>query len=320
MKNIILIATLLLSSVDALATEWGQITPSHVYQKATAVVLELEILRNAIGIMDFPFEPEPQTSKTPIHVYSKGLEVLEKIGRAERKLGMASVTVGQIPLKPIAPRDVLGLVEEILSEITKIKSQLAIEESIEEVPFVAGRTPSHVYEELWRASYMLDGLTGPLSPNEVFRNAQYLDDELGLIAAKLKTDLELDPPPVVGRKRPKDASQQALLAFYKIANLQNRLRMDSVSVPAIILVRVTPSDVYDITNMLNAELVRIKVHLGVTLPKSPRFLPAGKSPSDVYGMMRLVNSNLDRLIRAAADNPALVLRLVQETEAARANQ
>lgn len=318
MSRILLLFIILITLNPSFAApEWGQVTPSHVFQQTQIIIQEIEILREAIGIMDIPFEPEPQTAKTPIHVYSKGLEVLEKIARVERKLGMAPAQVPQIPLKPVIPKDVFQLTQTILDELRKIKAQLAIGDEPAEIPFIGAKTPSHVYEEMWRASYMLDGLTGSITPNEVHRNTQYLVDEIELIAAKLKVNLEMDPPPVTGRKRPKDAAQQALLAFYKLANLQNRLRMDSASIPAIILVRVTPSDVYDITNMLMAEIVRVKVHMGITLPRSERLLPAGKKPSDVYAMLRLVNTNLDKLIRAAASNPELINQIIQDAEVAR---
>ena len=276
------------------------VTPSHVFQKSENVLLEIELLREVIGVTDVPVEPEPQTGKTPIHVYSKGLEVLEKVSRAERKLGMVPAEVGEIPLKNIKPADVIQLVESILLELRNIKRQLVISDKIEEAEFVGAKTPSHVYENLWFASYMLDGLTGPITPNYVYRSIQYLLDEMNLIAAKVGATLKLEPEKIKGRKRVKNVAQQGLLALYKMTNLQRRLNMDAAGVPNITLSRITPSDVYDITNMLMAETVRIKVHLGIQLPRGEHPVPSRKKPNDVFGMMQLVVKNMDTLIKAVA--------------------
>ena len=96
-----LVQAVLILPLAVHAAEWGGTTPSHVYQCTEDLISEIDILREGIGLTDIPIDPEPQTNKTPVHVYGKALEVMEKISRSERKLGMAPVKVGQIPLKEI---------------------------------------------------------------------------------------------------------------------------------------------------------------------------------------------------------------------------
>ena len=292
--------------IDAVAQERtdnrDQITPSHVYQATLDLISEIEILREAMGILDYPAEAEPQEDRSPIHVYSKSLEVMEKLSRAQRRLGMIPVRVGQIPVKQIAPKDVFASVELLILEIRRVKTQLVIEDEIDPAPFVGGKTPSLVYKNLGDASFLLDGLVGrPISPSDVFTHVVYIHDEMELIAAKLKVALELEPPVVEGRKKPKDVAQQVLRATYKIINLQTRLGMDSSGVPNLTLVRVTPSEVYEATNILLAELVRIKDHLGINLPREERRDARNKRPSDVFAQVLLVIKNLDILSTAAEE-------------------
>ena len=53
--------------------------------------------------------------------------------------------------------------------------------------------------------------------------------------------------------------------------------MDPSGVPATTLVRVSPSEHYDAINMLLAEMARIKLHLGVDVPRDdPAEQPNGK--------------------------------------------
>jgi hypothetical protein len=273
-------------------------TSSHVYQVTENIILEIEILREAIGVDDEPNEPEAQRGKAPIHVYGKGLELLEKISKAQRKLGMTPAEVGEIPLRDVKPADVFELVSATLLQLQNMKEQLVISDKIEEAKFVGAKMSSDVYENLWLASYMLDGLVPPIKPEDVYRNIEYLHGEMRLIATKLDVSLDLEPPEVTGRKRLKNIGQQALFALYKISELEKRIGMTAASVPEITLVRIRSSDIYDLTNMLMAEMVRIKVHLKINLPRGEQATPPKVKTNEVFGQMLLVVKNLEKTIKA----------------------
>ena len=75
--------------------------------------------------------------------------------------------------------------------------------------------------------------------------------------------------------------------------------MDASGVPNLTLVRVTPAEVYEATNVLLAEMVRIKAHLGINLPREESVEARNKTPSDVFAQVLLVIRNLDILAKAA---------------------
>ena len=127
----------------------------------------------------------------------------------------------------------------------------------------------------------------------------YLHDEMELIAAKLKVALKLEPPTVDGRKRMKEVAQQVLRATFKVINLQTRLGMDASGVPQMTLVRVSPAEVFEATNILLAEMVRIKAHLGIDLPRVEHAPSRNKKPRDVFAQVLLFIRNLDALAKAA---------------------
>ena len=285
---------------EARAQETNEITPSHVYQATSDLISEIELLRDAMGVTVYPIEAELQEDRAPIHVYAKSLEVLEKISASQRRLGMAPARIGQIPVKEIRPKDVYASVQNCLVELRRTKDQLVIEDAISPAPFEGGKTPSSVYKHLGDASFLLDGLVGhPIDPNDVHTHIVYLHDEMELIAAKLKVALDLDPPVVEGRKRMKEVAQQVLRATFKMINLQTRLGMDASGVPEITLVRVSPAEVYEATNILLAEMVRIKAHLDIQLPRAEHAPSRNKKPRDVFAQVLLFIKNLDVLTRAA---------------------
>ena len=282
--------------------KYEDVTPSHVYQATSDLISEIEILREAMGVTVYPIEAELQEDRAPVHVYSKSLEVMEKISAAQRRLGIDPARVGQIPVKDILPGDVYKSVQASLAEVRRIKEQLVIEDRIRNAPLEGGKTPTYVYKHLGDASYLLDGLVGhPVDPNDVYNHIVFLHDEMELIAAKLKVALELDPPVVDQRKRMKEVAQQVLRATFKMINLQTRLGMDASGVPQITLVRVSPAEVYEATNILLAEMVRIKAHLDIPLPREEHALSRNKKPRDVFSQVLLLIRNLDILAKAAAE-------------------
>lgn len=290
-----------LGSGSAEAQSRRDVTPSHVYQATLDLISEIEILREELGASDYPSEAEPQEDRAPIHVYGKSLEVMEKVSRMQRRLGVTPAKVGLIPIKDVVPADVLRSVQAIIHELRRVKEQFVIDREIRPARFEGGKTPSLVYKNLGDASFLMDALVGrPTTPSDVFTNVLRIHQEIELIAAKLKVALELEPPAVEGRKKPKDVAQQALRAIFKVINLQTQLGMDASGVPSLTLVRVTPAEVLEATNILLAEMTRIKAYMGVSLARENLPDARGKKPNDVFGQMLLVIRNLDLLTKAAA--------------------
>ncbi len=291
---------LALLAASGAAPAQTDVTPSHVYQATSDLIAEIEIVRDAMGVTVYPVEAEVAEDRSPIHVYAKSLEVLEKISASQRRLGMKPAKIGQIPVKQIGAKDVYRSVQTNIAEMRRMKAELVIEDAIVPSPLEGGMTPSDVYEHLGDASFLLDGLVGhPTDPNDVHTHLVYLHDEMELIAAKLKVALDLDPPAVNGRKRMKEVAQQVLRATFKVVNLQTRLGMDASGVPQMTLVRVSPAEVFEATNILLAEMVRIKAHLDIDLPRVEHAPSRNKKPRDVFAQALLLIKNLDTLAKAA---------------------
>ncbi len=292
----------LLEGSDAFAQEvQNDVTPSHVFQATRDLIAEIRILRDELGAQDYPMEAELQTDRAAVHAYAKMLELQFKVSGVQNRYGVAPVDVGQIPVKEITPADVLQGVNGLIDAARQIKSRMVIETEIVPARLEGGKTLSMVYKNLADASFLLDGLRGrPLTPTDVYSNTLAILDEIELIAAKLRVPLAIDPPAVEGVKRSRDLAQQVLRATYKVVSLQTRLGMEASTVPSMTLVRVTPSEVYDATNLLLAEMNRIKVHLEINLPREPRPDQRNKRPEDVFAQVMLIIQNLDTMIEAAS--------------------
>ena len=279
----------------------GAVTPSHVHQRATDLYAAIELLREEMGVADYPPEAERQEDRLPIHAYAKCLEVKHKVVRVQQRLGVAKGKVGHIPIREIVPKDVLACVDLALTEVRRVKDQLVIEREIPPSPLVGGKAPADVYQLLGDVSLALDGLVGrPATPSDVYTNLAHLHDEAELVATHLKVALDLDDPTVEGRKRANAVGQQLLRASYKLVNLQTRLGMDASGVPRPTLVRVTPALLVDVTDVLWAEFVRVKAHFKIDIDPQERPDARGKSMEDVFASALRLVRNLDLLTEAAA--------------------
>ena len=283
--------------LDPGATDDGR--PADVHRAVTELVAEIELLRGAAGVADHPPEAEPQEDRLPIHAYVKAAEVMKKVARLQTRLGVAPEPAPGMPVHAIGPQDVLAYLQLTIGELHRTKTHLGVTETIRPAA-VDGGTIATAYKGLGDASFLLDGLVGhPPSPGDVLANVLAIQDELELIAARLRADLALDLPAVDGRKKAQDVARQVLRALHKVIGLQTRLGLRPSSMPRLTLVRVTPAEALEGTNVMLAELARIKTHLDVRLPRLSRADPANGSLEEAYARTLLVIENLDLLSEAA---------------------
>ncbi|MDQ7075466.1 MAG: hypothetical protein Q9O24_10030 [Gammaproteobacteria bacterium] len=274
------------------------ISPSHVYQNTQRMMAEISLIRQKLGAQDTPRHSGVQVKKKPIHVYAKALEVMEKVARAQTRQGLTPTEVGSIPIRNISPTEVFAVSERILLELRRLKKKLEIAEEIQEPQFVAGKRPSDAYENMWNVSYLLDAVAGEIKPSFVFRNSRLILAELGQISTKLGFSVLTKAPESVANKQPKDVNLQSFKNMHLLARLQRKLNIEPLRAPSFPNGKITPSDVYDTTHILLAELVRIKVALEINTPRPEVELLEGKHPADVLSQMQLIAENIRALTKS----------------------
>jgi len=274
-----------------------KITPSHAFQISEEIVRELSLLREAVGADDYPIDPEPQTLKRPIQVYGKGLELLFKIGYAQQKFGLEKLPYKSIPTKNITPKDVVELCKTIKAEILKMKQYLAIPTTIEDVPFASKKVPSNVYENLWRASYLTDYLSGAIKPSDVYSYTETMISDISIFAAAYKIDFKgLKTPAKKTGIRPKDVASQGVQNLQKLIRIEKKLGYKASIVPTMTLSRASPSDVFDIVGMLMSELAYLKSKNNINAKAKFVAIEEKKTPADVLQRMQYAGSLLDRTL------------------------
>lgn len=273
-----------------------KITSSHVYQQTENIILEIRLIRQAMKITDYAVNPGLQFGKKPLHVLTKSIELQEKIATAQTKHGQAKMQSSKIPLHKITVQDVFQTTQDSLQALRSLKEKLGVKQAISEAPFEDGKNPSNVYENMWRASYLMDGVSGAISPNNVYRNTQVILSDLQVIAAGLGVKKNTGKVEMLIGLTAKDANVEGYKNLHRLYRLQRKLAMSPVRVPEFPTGKITPSHVYDTTNMILGELARIKVKLGIKEYSKSINNESGKKPSDVQREMRVIGKQIDALI------------------------
>ena len=281
------------------------VTLGDVHRAIRDMTAEIGLLRKARGVADPPREADPREDLAPVHVRVKLLEVFEKTARVQRRLGMIPAETGHASVSRSAPSDLHDAVGAVVGELRRIKRQLVVEAVIEPASSTRATTPSALYDELAHASSLLDALVGrPPTLNDALVRITRVHGEMRAIAARLgaalDTALDTETPPAAPARTPREVAQQLLRATYKAVSLQTALGMEASGVPAASLAHADGAVVLDAANLLLAELVRIRMHLGVEAPSPEREPPDGP-PADAFTQALRAVSHLDAMIRAAAD-------------------
>ncbi len=298
MMKMALLPLIFLSLLSSAAVAAEKVTPSHVYQQAAQLLLLVESLRKHEGVDDGYRVPGVQFAKLPIHALSKSGEVREKVARIQQEFGLTPLTDQKVPLRKVGPGDVLQSLEESYQALRQIAEKRGMNGQVATAPFQSGKTPSQVYEIVWKASYALDALAGKINPSKVYRNTEEILSELSMITDHFSLPVGQSPPPLLNGKRPLHVNIAAFRNLHQLVALQKKLGMKRARVDSFPEGKISPAEVYDTTNMLKAELVRIRLFLGITTPQQEVGMVEGKTPNHVYQNMEQIHGEITRLIDA----------------------
>lgn len=282
---------LFLAAVQPSPARAQDITPSHVFQVIENINAELAGMHEANASQPKVDESAPAlTPRFPRHVVQKAREVLLKVELLRTLNGLPENPVPPFPVTEITPGNVKMIVDQALTDLLDLRAKFNVTKPVTTTPLVMGKTPADNYANLQKASDSLDGLGIPkIVPNDVYRLALVMVDDLEKIrAARGKTD-PVDAPAGATGKKPLDTYNQA---FAVLEKLKSKVETD----PSIKLVggivlpnrrtgAITPSHVADVENNLLAELGSIKFAVGATSPSVLPPEPQGKTPSETYDIL-----------------------------------
>ena len=278
-------------------------TPDHVYAITDHILKELLKYRRIRGIQARPRVVQKQTSLSPRHVYQKILECFEKVARIREQVGLGKLALPKHPLREITPTEVYEIAIRLDSELGLVYNTIGMKSELAELdPDLAlftDKTPSDVFTNIWKISYLLDtvlGLEG-FTPSDVFVKAKRVVDEIEIIANYVEKKFDIKMPPLKTAKQPSDVYKKTrgmIDTLEKVkyrAGLLERSRLINIEREEI-----TPDDVINEVDVILAELVNLKVHLGISGKAQKKTKKEDKTSSHVYQQLEYAELLLSNLV------------------------
>lgn len=257
----------------------------------------------------------------PMHVYELHVSALAELYHYAVKHNRRPPPLAiSTPIK-YTPTDVYYLTELVINNLEDVyKDGVGVIDF--SIKSHSGKTPVHVYQELFELYYKLNLLNGKskVSPNEVYahiyRAKEDLQFSLLTLSKRLDKNKEKDKrllvtaiygmhpdgsvlPPLEGKKTPGDVQKMSFMVRDKLNLLRKRNKLPEIEHPQIneFFGKVKPIDVFLQTQFIIAELNLLKIPMNINSTTSNAKPVTGKSPSDVYQEMKHLNYMLDRIIQ-----------------------
>ncbi len=263
------------------------VTPSDVHAQSVWVVGLARFLRMTQNLLGDVKKPKRPLGKHPNHAIAAAYKLLERIAGAQKNLWMEPVQVPKPPRPVETPAEVYDALQIVIAEMQSIKHRLGVQRHISEPAPEKGKTPDDV---------ILGG--EGFSSTDVYRKTQEVIAEIELISRHLNRYKDHRLPPLAAGKTSDDVIANAIAVLEHIERIQRCAGIYAKQPPVPRQgEEVTPSDVYNLLSVVQAELITLKGRLGVAKEPEPiEKAPGNKTPGHVLQMLDFAHILLTDLL------------------------
>jgi hypothetical protein len=295
-----LLASLLALAAGRIAAQPAEITNKDVFIAAEELADELELIREVMGR---PYDESPRLPVAGVsmaEVFFQAQTLLRKANQLAREIAQVpSAALEPPPEGAITAADVYALVASALEQIKVVRAELEITEPVIRQLREAEMPATGLFSTIVDANRQLDLLiTNSITAADVFEEVSFaLIYTSGMLAARA-TGAAIPEAPFPGPKRPADVYLQLLDCIdiaHRIASAQG-VEVLSLSSRRNVPGDVEPGHVYDIANILTADLAMLAKVVGAEqtgeeLGPTPKHI----FPSHVYQRAETLKLKLEAL-------------------------
>ncbi|MFK5975060.1 MAG: hypothetical protein QM493_01010 [Sulfurovum sp.] len=278
-----------MASLNASTSLKKSITSSNVYRKVIQLDKEILLIKEHFGISKKPKYIDIQTKLLPRHTWQMSYELFVKINILREKYNLPIIE--PVNMEPTLELDSIFTYEQILrliQEVKIVKFRFGIDKEIGDVGIYTNKTPTDVYNKLNILSREFDIINGnKFTPSYVFAEAVRIYEDFDNIFKQLNIDDQITPPiKENSQNTPTDSYNIALQLLESIKKIEINIKLDIVDFYAFKREDITPSDVFEITQIILAELQLFKAYIGLnhTITRGAKKY-YNKTPTDVSQML-----------------------------------
>lgn len=300
LSQVMLILLLSVAAANSRA-DIHSVTPSDVYAQALRIEQETLELQRQLGIKDAPQTPKAiKTELLSRHVFARTYMLLTKITlfREQKKLPMVR-PVSIEPQLNVTSYNNWAQCLRILTEIEILEKALGVTSKSPPAPVVTGKRPVDIFNKLNQISALWNLLIGgQITPPYVYAEAMRLNEDVSaILQAQNLMDTALPPAKLVNAM-PGDSLDATFEILREIQKLQVQAGLEPFNLDEFHLPKqqALPQDVFNMIEMLLAELQPLKVKLGmkhVITPVAQYY--ENKKPADVTQVLGYIANRLHLL-------------------------
>ncbi|MBF0357632.1 MAG: hypothetical protein HQL70_03425 [Magnetococcales bacterium] len=279
-------------------------TPDDAFAATLHALDELKLYQTAQGIRSKNPEPPNVSKLQPKHVYQKTLSALHKVNQLRKQNGLGALSEPRYPLQPITSANVYELAVRLDFEMEIIYRHAGMTNteyfiSSENQTKFTEKTSSDVYKNVWRFSNLIDTILGTdsFSSEVIYQQTNQMFNEL-LTILKYLNHTHNCPVPAY-----KDGVtlEELILKNHAVLKLINRVqrragvRTQNPVMPAVPK-NATANDVFNIINVLHAELISLKLFFGITETVADSKDFKDKSLGDAMQLLQLAEAHMLHLL------------------------
>ncbi|ADN08688.1 hypothetical protein [Sulfurimonas autotrophica] len=280
-------------------------TPNEVYALSEFILHKIMHIKEQGGIQIKAKKVPYVYGLQPIYVYVKGLEDLEKVSRLKALEGFYPSQIPDAPNTKITPSEVYELILRLDDEINliynakKYNYNFISYRNYLDKKIYQDKTPSDVYNKLWKISYELDTiLNQQYTPNETYTLALKLYKNVQIISDNfLHKHINIAMLPHEARS-PHDVFLQSLQLMKILTKIKKRGNVDSATIAIPRDKIITPNSVYNALRLISGTVSELHIYYGMEYKgnKSNKIFQ-GKTPSDIYSVIEATNTLTKQILK-----------------------
>lgn len=282
-------------------------TPADVLGRVRLLAKEVDLIRVALGKPKHHQSLLKISQASPREVYFEAQALYKKANRLAFEVSGNYRDNPEIHADQLTPSHVWQLVNEALGRIQLVNEALHIQQKVREDKAPPSTTPTDVFNALFDVNQSLNALLYKrVAPSDVYEQITLAVNYSAFLLGALGISPRVPAAPkFVPNQRPSDVYQRLIQCIQSLSVIAQRsgVKMLKVHVGSMGVHHVSPSNVYDLSKIIVAEVRYFSTKLGMH-GEPAAFYPGYKTPSDVYQRAGILLSQLAKLKAGVLKNQA----------------
>lgn len=281
--------SILLISLSLFAKE---MTSSEVYSQVMLIEEEVEFLLDHYKVVHHHHKDAEKIAHVtvelrPRNVWQKTYEIMIKINLLRSRFGLETIEpVNMSPVLNLNPSLVYGQTQRILTELSIFKMREGIITPVFKKQEFKDKIPMDVFNALYHISILFDELNGAEMPLSFsYGQALRINDDITFVLEHLNIEDNTIPEIKNLSATPMDVLNNSILLLEKIKQLQILAGIAVVDFSQFKKAEVKERDVFEISQMVLAELQTLKAYVGIKTITPAATQYEGKTAAEVNQLM-----------------------------------